>query len=166
MSKPEVQKITAARVILVSGFGEKIGEFTLIDALTMAKQDSLDLIRIGGTEEKPTCKIGDLSKYLYEQKKKSKKNNNSSSVGKVKEIKFRVTTSLHDLQTFANKTLKMFEEGCKVKVSVNTKGREAAHVHLLFDKFKEFEQIFGDTIDFELKPKLEGRSLVAIIVKK
>lgn len=163
MSK-KVEAIKSKQVILIGDSGEKLGEFMTVDAQNRARDQELDLVRVGGTDGLPICKIMDYGKYLYNKKKKEKRNKQAAV--KTKEIKFRVTTDKNDLSVSAGKTDKFLSAGHRVKVTVNARGREAAHKNLLYERMTEFLSLVKFPYEFDSKPKEEGRSLTSTIVLK
>ena len=142
-----------------------LGEFLTEDALKSAEEEGLALVRVGGTDELPTCKIMDKGRYLYEKKKRARQSKPPAH-NKIKEIRFRVTTGKNDLKIAANKADKFLNTGCRIKVTVSARGRENAHKHLLAERFEEFYNLIQSEADYELSPKVQGRSLISILTSK
>ena len=136
---------------------------TLSQALQMAEERNLDLVEMSKVNEVSICKLINYSKYLYEKKKSVKKVKKSV----VKDIKFGCNIADHDLKIFANKALKILEEGNKVRVCVVFKGRQKALVSSmgknLLDKFILY---FNDNITIVREPKLEGDVYTMVIQQK
>ena len=75
------EQIRDKEVRLIGEDGEQLGIVSSRDALKMAEEAGLDLVKIAPTAKPPVCKIVDYGKYKYEQVRKEKeaKKNVSSS---------------------------------------------------------------------------------------
>ena len=133
------------------------------DALTMARNEGLDLVEIAPTARPPVCRIVDYGKFRYEQSKKEKETRKHQHANRVKEIQLRPSTDPHDFEFKVNHAVDFLCEDMKVKVSLRFRGRENAHREIGFEVIKKFIldlAAFG-TADFE--PKLVGRGLTVMI---
>lgn len=157
------ENIKAARVIVISNDGARLGEFLKADAIHLAEDRDLDLVLVS-EGEKPVCRIMDFGKFLYEQKKKEKQN--KSHKVDVKEIKFGFQTEEDYIRIKANQARKFLEDGDKVKVSIKFVGREAQHMKLIFQKCYEFYKGLEDIAEFESKPKAGDQTVHMILAKK
>jgi len=123
----------------------------------------LDLVEISPHADPPVCKILDYGKYKFDQKKKVRDAQKKQKKFQIKEIKLRPKIDNHDY-LFKLKHIETFlSKGDKVKVSLQFRGRELAHVEIgekLFDKLKED---LKNQIIIEKEPKLEGRQMIMIV---
>ena len=76
-------RINSPEVQVISSSGENLGILNTNEAISMAKEEGLDLIEIAPNAKPPVCKIIDMGKYKYndqkkanQAKKKQKKNRN------------------------------------------------------------------------------------------
>lgn len=132
----------------------------------MAEKVDMDLVQISKQGEQiPICKIIDYGKYKYELSKRTKeqaKKQRESQV-KTKEIKFRPTSGTNDLRTKAKKASKFMNDGCRVKVAIQFRGREMAHQDVAQDRFLEFLELLDCNVDMLNEPTMNGRSMVALL---
>jgi len=96
------------------------------DALAQAQEQGLDLVEVNGKTSPPTCKIIDYGKYKYEQSKKAREGNKTKK-SELKEVKFRPSIGIHDFNFKVKHARAFLEEGNKVKLVVQFKGRQMAH---------------------------------------
>ncbi len=160
------EKINAREVRVIDEEGRHLGIMDINSALELAYSKGLDLVEIAVNQNPPVCKITDYGKFKYEMKKKEKKEKKVQG-GEVKEISFRPTTSMHDIEIKLKKVKEFIENGNKVKVRIFFKGREK----MMFEKGKEiFYKIFekiSEWAEVEKEPAPLGiNQYVAIIRKK
>ncbi|MEO0276065.1 MAG: translation initiation factor IF-3 [candidate division WOR-3 bacterium] len=160
------EKIDAREVRVIDEEGRHLGIMDINSALQLAYSKELDLVEIAPNQNPPVCKIVDYGKFKYEMKKKEKKEKKTSG-GEVKEISFRPTTSMHDIEIKLKKIKEFIEDGNKVKIRIFFKGRE----RMMFEKGKEiFYKIFekmSEWAEVEKEPAPLGlNQYIAIIRKK
>ena len=152
------------RVIDVDG--AQLGILSAEEALKIAFEKDLDLVKIAPQATPPVCKIMDYGKFLFEQQKREKEQRKNQKVIEIKEIRMSSTIDTHDFETKVNQAIKFLKGGDKLKVSVRFRKRAIAHPELgseLLDRFKEAVSSAG-TVD---KPaKMEGRSIVMFVSPK
>jgi len=136
------------------------------DAIRLAKEKGFDLVEVSPQARPPVCKIMDYGKYKYELSKKAKDAKKKQRVFQLKEMRFRPKTEDHDY-TFKMKHLREFlTQGNKVKVFVEFRGREKAHIEFgqkILDKLKSDLSDLGEPI---AKSQMEGRSLTLSFIPK
>ena len=120
--------INANNVRLV---GEETIVRPLIEALALAQRAGLDLVQLSN-DEVPAVKIIDYGKFRYEQQKKQKQQQKKNIAGsvQVKELRFSATIEEHDLNTKLNHAKKFLQQGKKVRVVIQFKGRQVSHPEL------------------------------------
>jgi len=116
-------RIRARRVMVV---GENIspGVYLLEKALEIAAESGVDLVEIAPNATPPVCKVIDYTKFKYERKKKLKGLNTKAQKTVLKEVRFTPTTDEHDFNFKRKHIIKFLEEGAKVRIYVQFKGRE------------------------------------------
>lgn len=124
----------------------------------------MDLVEIAPQANPPVCKIIDFGKYKYEQQKREKIQRKNQVVSILKEIRLHPNTDVHDFQFKAKHAANFIEEGNKVKVSVIFKGRELAYTEQGEELINKFIETLSDIAKVEVPPKMEGRSMSAILV--
>ena len=132
---------------------------TPMEALQKAKLVGLDLVEISAAADPPVCRIIDYGKYKYEQAKLQKQQKTSKNATRMKEIKFRVRTEQHDYNIKLGRIETFLDEGHKVRVVLQYRGRENAHKELGFDKLN---RIIGDLktmANVDQEPRLSGRAV-------
>lgn len=116
-------QIRAPQVRVIDEKGINMGVFGIEEALSLAKERETDLIEITANANPPVCKLMDYGKYLYIESKKEK-NAKPVHQSSVREIRFGLGTSAHDLEVKAKKISDFLVEGDKVKIGMLLRGRE------------------------------------------
>ena len=160
------EQIRDKEIRLIGESGEQLGIMSSKDALKMAKEAGLDLIKIAPTAKPPVCRIVDYGKYRYEQTRKEKEAKKKQKVTEVKEIRFSPNIDENDLNTKANQARKFLAKGDKVKVSLRFRGREMAHMSATKQILDDFLAKVEDVAVVEKPAKLEGRSMVMVLSEK
>jgi len=155
-------RIKARRVILIDDEGTRRGEFLRDDAINLAKDKELDLVEVTPNKEVPICKMMDYGKHLYKQKKTKKK----IAEVKTKEVKVRPLTDIHDLEVKKKNARKFITQGHRVKVTMRFKGREHAHHDIGAKKCLEIAEALSDIATIDSQPKLTGRDMSMMLVRK
>ena len=156
-------RINSPEVQVIASSGENLGILNTNEAISMAKEEGLDLIEIAPNARPPVCKIIDIGKYKYDAQKKANQAKKKQKKIEVKEIKLRPVTETHDYQFKIKNAQKFISKGDKVKFTIRFKGRELQHSHLggeLMDKIKVDMQEVGKV---ELEPKFDGKQMIMVI---
>ena len=156
-------RITSPEIQAISSSGENLGIINTNQAISMAKEEGLDLIEIAPNAKPPVCKIMDMGKYKYDAQKKANKAKKKQKKIELKEIKLRPVTEVHDYTFKIKNAQKFLSKGDKVKFTIRFKGRELQHTHLgneLMDKIKADMQAVGK---IELDPKFDGKQMIMVI---
>jgi len=156
-------RITAPEVQVIGSDGENIGILNTNEAISMAKEQGLDLIEIAPNAKPPVCKIIDMGKFKYDAQKKANVAKKKQKIVLLKEIKMRPVTETHDYDFKVKNAKKFIGKGDKVKFTIRFKGRELQHSHLgreLMDKIKVDMQDIGKV---ELHPKFDGKQMIMVI---
>ena len=156
-------RINSPEVQVIASNGENLGILNTNEAISMAKEEGLDLIEIAPNAKPPVCKIIDIGKYKYDAQKKTNQAKKKQKKIEVKEIKLRPVTETHDYQFKIKNAQKFISKGDKVKFTIRFKGRELQHSHLgqeLMDKIKVDMQEVGKV---ELDPRFDGKQIIMVI---
>ena len=156
-------RINSPEVQVIASSGENLGILNTNEAISMAKEEGLDLIEIAPNAKPPVCKIIDIGKYKYDAQKKANQAKKKQKKIEVKEIKLRPVTETHDYQFKIRNAQKFISKGDKVKFTIRFKGRELQHSHLgkeLMEKIKVDMQEVGKV---ELDPRFDGKLITMVI---
>lgn len=141
-----------------------IGIKPITEALRMARDSSMDLIEIAPNAKPPVCKIGNISKFIYEREKKNKDARKNRSAGQVKEVRFRIKIGEHDFLTKLNRIVRFLKERHKVRVSMIFFGREMQHRDLGERMMSRIEEQIKGVGSIEQRPQLYGNRMISILV--
>lgn len=151
---------------VVSATGEQLGIMSSKEALRLAEDKGLDLVKIAPQAKPPVCKIMDYSKFRYEQAKREKENRKNQKQIETKEIRLSVTIDVGDFNTKVNHAKKFLASGHKLKVSIRLKGRMMAHSELGVENMKRFADAVSEEANVDKAPKLEGRQILMFLSPK
>ena len=160
------EQIRDKEVRLINAEGEQLGVMSSKDAMKLAREANLDLVKIAPNAKPPVCKIIDYGKYRYEMARKEKEAKKKQKVIEVKEIRLSPNIDVNDLNTKMNHARKFLQSGNRVKVSVRFRGRELAHTatgKVILDGFAEK---LSDVAVIDKPAKLEGKSMVMFLSEK
>ena len=146
--------------------GEQLGIVSSRDALKMAEEAGLDLVKIAPTAKPPVCKIVDYGKYKYEQVRKEKEAKKKQKVIDIKEIRLSPNIDTNDLNTKIGAARKFLTKGDRVKITLRFRGREMAHMNNSKHILDDIAQSLSDIAVVEKAPKVEGRSMTMFLTEK
>lgn len=152
-------EIRDREVRLIGANGEQLGIVSSREALKIAEEAELDLVKISPTAIPPVCKIMNYGKYAFELSKKAKEAKKNQKVTEIKEIWLSMTIDVGDLQVKAKQTQKFLQSGNKVKVSIRMRGRQMAHQEIGVDVMKRFYDMVKEFGTIEKQPLTEGRNI-------
>ena len=156
-------RISSPDVQVIASDGVNLGVISTNEAISMARNQGLDLIEIAPNAKPPVCKIMDMGKYKYDAQKKANLAKKKQKIVALKEIKMRPVTETHDYEFKVKNAKKFISKGDKVKFTIRFKGRELQHSHLgneLMTKIKEDMKEIGKG---ELHPKFDGKQMIMVI---
>lgn len=160
------EQIRDREIRLIGEDGEQLGIMSARDAMKLAREANLDLVKIAPTAKPPVCKIIDYGKYRYEQARKEKEARKKQKTIEVKEVRLSPNIDTNDLNTKVNQARKFVSSGNKVKVAVRFRGRELAHAAVGKTILEDFAQKLSDIAVIDKPAKLEGKSMVMFLVEK
>ncbi len=153
-------------VRLIGSDGSLLGIVSSIQALNLAAEQGLDLVKIADKANPPVCKIMDYGKHLFETAKKAKESKKNQHTADLKEIRLSVNIDTHDLETKAGHAKRFAESGSKIKVAIRFKGREMGHPEIGSEVMKKFAQTCAEFADIERPAKLDGRNMLMFLAPK
>ena len=160
------EQIRDREVRVVSADGEQLGVMSSRDAMKLAREAELDLVKIAPKAQPPVCKIIDYGKYKYEQSRRETEAKKKQKTVEVKEVRMSPNIDANDLNTKVNNAKKFILKGNKVKVTLRFRGREMAHVQQSKHILDDFADMLKDVAQVEKPAKLEGRNMSMVLTVK
>ncbi len=160
------EQIRDREVRLIGEDGAQLGIMSAREALKIAEEAGLDLVKIAPTAKPPVCKIVDYGKYKYEQTRKEKEAKKKQRIIEIKEIRMSPNIDTNDLNTKVSAAKKFIMKGNKVKVTLRFRGREMAHMQTSKHILDDFAQMLSDVAVVEKAPKVEGRTMTMFLTEK
>ena len=151
---------------MVGEDGSQLGVMSVKEAMKMAEEAGLDLVKIAPTAKPPVCKIVDYGKYRYELARKEKEAKKKQRIIEIKEIRMSPNIDTNDMNTKVTAAKKFITKGNKVKVTLRFRGREMAHMQASRHILEEFAQMLSDVAVVEKAPKVEGRTMTMFLTEK
>lgn len=160
------EQIRDKEVRLVGEDGEQLGIMSAKDAMKIAREANLDLVKIAPQAKPPVCKVIDYGKYRYELARKEKEAKKKQKTMDVKEIRLSPNIDENDLNTKVGQARKFLAKGDKVKVALRFRGREVAHMGMSKQILDRFFEKLEDIAVVEKPAKMEGRSMIMFLTEK
>ena len=146
--------------------GAQLGVMKSQDALNLAFESDLDLVKISPTANPPVCKIMDYGKFRFEQMKRDKEARKNQHIVEVKEIRMSPNIDVADFNVKLKNAQKFLTEGNRVKVTVRFRGREMAHTSIGEVLLRRFGEACVEVANVEKNPKLDGRHMSMFLSPK
>jgi translation initiation factor IF-3 len=157
------EAIRVREVRLVGADGEQLGIVPTLEALKMAREQSVDLVEVAPQAKPPVCKLLDYGKFKFEQEKNARESRKKQKLLKLKEVRMQPKIESHDLE-FKTKHIQDFlEQGSKVKVTIRFRGRELAHTELGRVVLDKILDMLDTPYHIDRKPAMEGRFMSMIL---
>lgn len=167
MQSTQVNEQIRDREIRVIGEdGEQLGIMSAKDAIKLAEERELDLVKISPNAIPPVCKIMNFGKFKFEQAKRDKEAKKNQKVTTVKEIRLSATIDTHDIEVKAKNAAKFLTSGDKVKVSIRFKGRQLSHKEIGNTVMDSFFKLVEDVGTIEKPARIDGKSMIMIVAPK
>ena len=158
------ERIRAREVRLIGPDGSQVGVRTTADALVLARELDLDLVEVAPLANPPVCRIMDYGKFRYEEAQKLKESRKKTSQVTMKEVKFRPKIGKGDFDTKVRHMRDFLEDGHKVKVTLQFRGREVAHPELGSKILDAALEQLGSLAKVETQARLEGRNMTMVLL--
>ena len=160
------EEIRDKEVRLIGDDGEQLGIMSSAEALAIADEKGLDLVKISPQAVPPVCKLMNYGKFRFEQGKREKEAKKNQHVVEIKEIRMSPGIDVGDFNTKLKNAQKFIADGNRVKVSVRFRGREMAHTNLGEKLLVDFAEACAEIATMEKNPKLEGRFMAMFLTPK
>ncbi len=160
------EQIRDREVRVIGADGEQLGVMPTREAMKLAEEAGVDLVKIAPTAKPPVCKIVDYGKFKYEQARKDKEAKKKQKIVEIKEIRLSPNIDTNDLNTKVNAARKFISRGDRVKVTLRFRGREMAHMNTSKHILDDFAQALSDIAVVDKMPKVEGRSMTMFLAEK
>ena len=159
-------QIRDKEVRVIAENGDQLGVMPVKEAMKLAQEAELDLVKIAPKAQPPVCKIIDYGKYRYELARKEKEAKKKQKTLEVKEVRISPNIDTNDLTTNVNNAKKFIAKGNKVKVTLRFRGREMAHMQQSKHILDDFAEMLAEVAGVEKPAKLEGRSMSMGLTEK
>lgn len=129
------------------------------EALRAAELAGLDLVEISPEANPPVAKIVNWGKYNYQRTKQLQKNKRNTKASELKQIRFGLKISDHDIGVKLKKVTEFTNDGNKVRMTIVYRGRELAHKELGHRLAEKIIGMLGDAIVVDSQPEMTGKQL-------
>lgn len=160
------EDIRDKEIRVISSTGEMLGIMAPADALNLAYDQGMDLVKISPNAKPPVCKIIDYGKFCFEQAKKEKEAKKNQHVTEIKEVRMSPGIDTNDFNVKVRSAQKFLKDGNRVKVTVRFRGREMAHTDIGKTLLDQFGQQCSEMASVERQAKLEGRHMSIFLSPK
>ncbi len=160
------EEIQDKEIRLIGDDGTQLGIMSAEEALDIAYDKNLDLVKIVPNSNPPVCKIMDYGKFRFEQSKREKETKKNQKVIEVKEIRMSPGIGINDFNTKLKNSLKFLADGDRLKVSVRFRGREMTHTEIGEELLNRFAEQCAEVAVVNKPAKLEGRYMTMFLSPK
>ena len=157
------EEIRDKELRVIMGDGEVLGIMSAEEALKIAEENNLDLVKIAPQAVPPVCKIMDYGKYRFEQTKREKEAKKNQHVVEIKEIRLSLGIDTHDFETKLRHAKRFLTDGNKVRVVMRFKGREMSHISIGQEIMQKFQEACSELGNVDKAPVLDGRFMSMVI---
>lgn len=151
--------IRIPQVRVIDEEGNQLGVMPTLEALRLAQERGYDLVEVAPTASPPVTRLLDYGQYKYELAKREKEAKRKSRSVEFKEIRLKPKIGQGDFDTKVRRAIGFLEEGDRIKVAVQFRGRELTHPHLGRELLNKFADLVKDHGAVERAPLLEGKSM-------
>jgi translation initiation factor IF-3 len=155
--------IRIREVRVIDDEGQQLGVMPTAKAFALAQEKGLDLVEVAPTAVPPVCRILDYGQYKYELQKRDREAKKKQKSQTFKEIRLRVKIDTNDLRTKTRRAAEFLDDGDRVKVTVQFRGREMTHANLGRDLLGRAAEMLAESGAIERQPLLEGRSMYIVL---
>ena len=160
------EEINDKEIRLIDEDGTQLGIVSSSDALKVAIEKELDLVKIAPGSNPPVCKIMDYGKYRFEQAKREKEARRNQHIVEIKEIRMSPGIGINDFNIKLKSGQKFLKDGDRLKVTVRFRGREMAHTNIGEELLKKYAAECAEYGNVDKNPKLEGRHMSMFLTPK
>lgn len=160
------EEICDKEIRLIGSKGEQLGIMGSGDALKIADEQGMDLVKISPQAVPPVCKLMNYGKFKFEQGKRAKEAKKNQHVVEIKEVRMSPGIDIGDFNTKLRNAKKFIAGGNRVKVTVRFRGREMAHTNIGRTLLARFAEQCAETATVEKSAKMEGRNMSLFLSPK
>ena len=160
------EEIRDREVRVIGTNGDQLGVMATRQALELAEEQQLDLVKIVANAHPPVCKLMDYDKYRFEQAKREREIRKNQKVVTLKEVQLSATIEENDVLVKAKNAVRFLQDGDKVKVSIRFRGRQITHTEIGLQVMQDFLERVKDYAVVERRPLVEGRHMIMILSPK
>src|SRR3954465_9408911 len=157
------EMIRVPQVRVVDEEGNQAGVMSTPDALRLAQDRGYDLVEVAPMASPPVTRLLDYGQFKYEQARREKEARRHQRSVEFKEIRLKVKIGKGDFDTKVRRAIEFLEDGDRVKVTVQFRGREVSHAYLGRDLLIRFADQVGDNGAVERQPLLEGKQMSLVM---
>jgi len=143
--------------------GNQMGVMSTPDALRLAQERGYDLVEVAPMASPPVTRLLDYGQFKYEQARREKEARRHQRSVEFKEIRLKVKIGKGDFDTKVRRAIEFLEDGDRVKVTVQFRGREVSHAYLGRDLLIRFAEQVGEHGTVERQPLLEGKQMSLVM---
>src|SRR3954470_9879187 len=155
--------IRVPQVRVVHEEGNQAGVMSTPDALRLAQDRGYDLVEVAPMASPPVTRLLDYGQFKYEQARREKEARRHQRSVEFKEIRLKVKIGKGDFDTKVRRAIEFLEDGDRVKVTVQFRGREVSHAYLGRDLLIRFAEQVGEHGAVERQPLLEGKQMSLVM---
>ena len=155
--------IRVPQVRVVDEEGNQMGVLATPEALRLAQDRGYDLVEVAPMANPPVTRLLDYGQFKYEQARREKEARRHQRSVDFKEIRLKVKIGKGDFDTKVRRAIQFLEEGDRVKVTVQFRGREVSHAYLGRDLLVRFADQVGEHAQVERQPLLEGKQMSLVM---
>ena len=148
---------------LISAQGEQLGIMAVDQAMKLAAEAELDLVKISPNAIPPVCKLMDYGKYKFEQTKRDKEAKKNQRIVEIKEVRMSPGIDVNDFNVKVRNAQRFLADGNRVKVAVRFRGREMAHTDIGKRLLEKFAEECAEVATMDKEPKLDGRHMTMFL---
>jgi translation initiation factor IF-3 len=128
-------------------------------ALSMAQERGYDLVEVAPMAAPPVVRFLDFGQYKYELAKREKEAKRRSRSVEFKEVRLKPKIGRGDFDTKIHRAIEFLDDGDRIKVAVQFRGRELTHPEIGRNLLNRFAEAIKDHGSVDRAPSLEGRSM-------
>ena len=151
--------IRIPQVRVVDEEGAQLGVMPTAQALAMAQERGFDLVEVAPMASPPVARFLDFGQYKYELTKREKEAKRKQRSVTFKEVRLKPKIGVGDFDTKVRRAIQFLEEGDRIKVAVQFRGRELTHPEIGRALIEKFTDRIKDHGVVERAPLLEGKSM-------
>jgi len=136
------------------------------EASQIARSEEKDLILINESQDPPIVRIEDYNKFIYDIERAEKEKKKNAKATQIKEIQLSTNIADNDLKTKARKGKEFLDEGDKVKIVLQMKGRERQNPEAGEITILKYVSLLDNEGIAEAMPKYEGNRWQVIMKPK